>query len=111
MDTEAALFARLEKEQPAITCGMQHPPGLDPEKGLVPGPRPAEPCTRPATYIATVHDCTRGHQHPDNGTRVPICAGYLDAARHTPYPHQCAGCGLHLSSILNALWDLEHVHA
>lgn len=103
MTEHAELFARLESEQPPISCGMRHPAYA---VGNRPGPTKATPCTRPAVYFATIHDCTK----QSKSRRVTVCAHYLDVVKQIPFPGNCAGCGYLFSTMNTLIWDLEHVH-
>lgn len=102
MDTEAELFARLEKEQPAPTCSMRHP-------AVSYGPRPspvrAKPCEKPAAWIAQVHDCRK--KYPE-GTRTLLCGDYVELLKTFEFPLHCAGCRFEFTNLSQLIWDLEH---
>lgn len=83
-------------------CGMQH--------SANDGKAEATPCDRPAAWIATVHDCTKKRDYPNNGTTLPICSWYLDDLRTREYPYRCPGCAQDITSILMLIWEIQHLH-
>lgn len=109
MESEDELFARLEAEQPAITCRMRHPAGDQPYPN--PGPLKAVDCTRPAAYIAMIHDCRKKRDYPNNGSFTLICVEYLDVVRKIEFPVRCAGCNHDFTTMLSIIWDIQHIHA
>lgn len=91
---------RLQEIDFPIRCDMQHPP--------TPGST-AVPCNRPAAYFATVHDCRKKRDYPNNGSKIPICQWYLDLVKDADYPFRCPGCTQEQTQIHQVIWDLENL--
>lgn len=94
-DAARRILATLD-----VACQMQHPP------------KPAQkatPCERPAAWIATIHDCTRKRDYPNNGTTIPICQHYLDTLKTLEYPFRCKGCHQDITNLTMLIWDIAKI--
>lgn len=96
---EAAILAALDTP---IRCGMRHPIGR----------KSAIDCDRKADWIATVHHChfVKATGENTRGVTLPICAEYLGIVKTFDYPSTCLGCGAPFTSILDIIWDLQHIN-
>ena len=97
-DAARQILATLD-----VVCQMQHPHPTKKQHKAV-------PCERPAAWIATIHDCTKKRDYPNNGTTVPICQWYLDEyARKVDFPFRCPGCAQDITNLTMLIWDIAKI--
>lgn len=99
-EQSSAADLMREIDSITITCDMQHPHTY----GEI-----ALPCERPAAWFATVHDCRKKRDYPDNGTTIPICNDYVEHIKTMEFPFRCPGCGQAITSLISLIWEIRHI--
>lgn len=100
MDEQSEQQLMHEIDSISLTCDMQHPH---------PETRISVPCEEPAAWFATVHDCRKKRDYPNNGTTLPICDAYVEHIKKMEFPYRCPGCMQEITSLISLIWEIRRL--